>query len=741
MATYNKPGVYIEETLTPNIPTTSAISGSVAAFIGYADRGPTSGSSGNIAGTPTLVTSWNDFVNAFSYGSTVNAFTGIPTTILASASCATTSSVVTLNGANAAAVTDFLKVGSALTLVSGTGTLQPGTVVTGITDQKNFTISKTPSVALSDAVLSATEDPSLKYAVKSFFDNGGSQAYIVRDVNPNAISASVDLRDRNGQTTLAGAITFDATTKYANKLLTISMTSGTPFAGFSSGKIISFSGVSPANYTFLNNNQWVIDSVAGDSRSIDIVCYPDTAISSTATATTASVTVVGGAQSTVGSLRVTAKGAGGWGNGIWVGTYPNSSDGYFDLHVYYDVATTVSTGVTDADRVERFTYLNMDPTSDRYAPTAVNSSWITLTDLGSAATGSARLPRFTGTWGTATSYNVDTSNKYAFKWNVSSFTASPYAVRVGVSSDSSIQLSQTFGVDGQTFRTASNTIAKLDAVTSPLIINWANNSVTSDVNAMTAYAASRGDSFVVIDAADVSVSSVLGTTTDSGISSYSTNTNYGAAYYPRIVIADPASTTGGTVSIAPGGSVAAIYASTDASRGVYKAPAGAAALVRPAVSVASISNADFNLIGNNPVNLNVIRYVPGSGICVMGARTLSNASVDRYVPVRRTLNYLGSSIKNITSFAVFEPNDQNLWSQVNSVVNTFLNEFWRRGGLVGAIPSQAFYVRCDSTINTASAINAGELHIEVGVALQKPAEFVIIRLSQLNGGATVTTSV
>ena len=737
MATYNKPGVYIEETLTPNAPTASSISDTVAAFIGYADRGPTAGASSNIAGAPTLVTSWNDFVNTFSFGSTINTFSGIPTTVLAHASCSTTSTVVTLaNGAT----TDFLKVGSELAIVSGTGTLQPGTLVTGVNDSTNFTIDKAPSVALSDATVSAVADKDLKYAVKSFFDNGGSKAYIVRDINPNATYASTDLRDRNGQTTLSGAITFDATTEYASKLLSISMTSGTPFAGFSSGKTVEFSGIT-GDYDFLNGKKWVVDTVAGNSQSIKIVAYPDTAIVSTTTATTASVAITGGSQSSVGSLRVTAKGAGNWGNGIWVGVYPNASEGYFDLHVYYDTSATVSSSITSADRVERFTYLNMDPASDRYAITAVQSDWITLTDLGSAATGEYRLPRFPGVWGTASSYNVDTADQYSFTWNVSSFNSSPYAVRVGVSSEPTVQLTQQFGVDGSNYRTASTVISKLDAVSSPLVINWAGNNTTSDVNALMSYASDRGDSFVVIDTYQGTVNEVLSNTTDIGVGSYASNTNYGAAYYPYIVIADPASTTGGTVSIAPGGSVVATYTSTDASRGVFKAPAGAAAVVRPAISVQSISNSDFNLIGNNPVNLNVIRFVPGSGICVMGARTLSNASVDRYVPVRRTLNYLGASLKNITAFAVFEPNDKNLWAQVNGTVSQFLNDFWRRGGLVGATPDQAFYVRCDSTINTTNAINAGELHIEVGVALQKPAEFVIIRLAQLDGGATVTTSV
>jgi phage tail sheath protein FI len=174
---------------------------------------------------------------------------------------------------------------------------------------------------------------------------------------------------------------------------------------------------------------------------------------------------------------------------------------------------------------------------------------------------------------------------------------------------------------------------------------------------------------------------------------------------------------------------------------VFKAPAGSAAVIRPAVSVTALTNDEFNLVSGNPTNLNIIRFVPGSGICVMGARTLGSLYSDRYVPVRRTLNYLSSNLKNITEFAVFEPNDQNLWSTVRGVVSGFLDDFWRNGGLAGAIAADAFYVKCDSSINTPAVVSSGELRIEVGVALQRPAEFVIIKIGQIDGGATVTTSV
>jgi hypothetical protein len=105
------------------------------------------------------------------------------------------------------------------------------------------------------------------------------------------------------------------------------------------------------------------------------------------------------------------------------------------------------------------------------------------------------------------------------------------------------------------------------------------------------------------------------------------------------------------------------------------------------------------------------------------------------------LNYISSNLKNLTQYAIFEPNDANLWNSLDGVVSGFLDGFWRSGGLMGASASQAYYIKCDETINTPAVIAAGEVRIEVGVALQRPAEFVIIKIGQIDGGATVTTSI
>jgi phage tail sheath protein FI len=115
----------------------------------------------------------------------------------------------------------------------------------------------------------------------------------------------------------------------------------------------------------------------------------------------------------------------------------------------------------------------------------------------------------------------------------------------------------------------------------------------------------------------------------------------------------------------------------------------------------------------------------------MGARTLlQNGTADKYVNMRRSLNYIRKNLKNLTEFAIFENNDERLWAQIRSSLTLFLDQYRNQGGLRGASAAQAFFIKCDAENNTAQAIANGEVHIQVGVALQYPAEFIVIDLSQ-----------
>jgi phage tail sheath protein FI len=171
---------------------------------------------------------------------------------------------------------------------------------------------------------------------------------------------------------------------------------------------------------------------------------------------------------------------------------------------------------------------------------------------------------------------------------------------------------------------------------------------------------------------------------------------------------------------------------TDASRGVFKAPAGIATTVAGVVAVEkSFTSTELDSMNSSTSPVNPLRQIPGAGLSVMGARTLKqDGTANKYVNMRRSLIYIRKQLKNNTEFAIFENNDEALWSRIRSALNVFLSEYKNQGGLRGATNAQAFFIKCDAENNTATTIANGEVHIQVGVALQYPSEFIVIDLSQ-----------
>ena len=240
--------------------------------------------------------------------------------------------------------------------------------------------------------------------------------------------------------------------------------------------------------------------------------------------------------------------------------------------------------------------------------------------------------------------------------------------------------------------------------------------------------ASANKSFVVLETPEdqnvANAISFAGSLTDSA---------YAAVYYPWVYISDPLGRgTGSLRKIGPAGSIAGLYLATDTSRGVFKAPAGIGTTVQGIVAVEqsfTSKNLDDMNASTSPVN--PIRQIPGAGLSVMGARTLKqDGTANKYVNMRRSLNYIEKELSNLTQFAIFENNDENLWARIRTVLNVFLNEYKNRGGLRGATASQAYFIKCDAENNSATSIANGEVRIQVGVALQYPAEFIVIDLSQ-----------
>lgn len=209
------------------------------------------------------------------------------------------------------------------------------------------------------------------------------------------------------------------------------------------------------------------------------------------------------------------------------------------------------------------------------------------------------------------------------------------------------------------------------------------------------------------------------------------NDSYMAVYTPWVVIPDP-STPGGTLSVPPGGSVMGVVARTDATNGVFRSPAGVIASITNALGV-DTKFTDTEQGDLNQGHVNVIRPVAGAGIAVMGARTRKKYGVDMYVAPRRTLIYLKEILRDATQFAVFENNDERLWARMRGIADQVLRPLWTAGGLRGSSASEAYFIQCDATINTPTVIASGEVRMEVGVALEYPAEFVVIRVSQFDG--------
>ncbi len=208
----------------------------------------------------------------------------------------------------------------------------------------------------------------------------------------------------------------------------------------------------------------------------------------------------------------------------------------------------------------------------------------------------------------------------------------------------------------------------------------------------------------------------------------------GTFYFPQIQVRDPLS-PGSLVNVAPSGHIAGIWARTDATRGVHKAPANEP--IRGALNITQLlTDADQGEL--NPFGVNCIRFFSREGIRVWGARTLAAGSSEwRYLSVRRLFNMIKESIEESTRYIVFEPNDPTLWKNIRRDVGAFLTRVWRDGALMGRTPEEAFFVKCDDETNPPDVIDAGQVITLVGIAPVKPAEFVIFRISQSADGAHV----
>ncbi|MBD2503811.1 phage tail sheath family protein [Anabaena azotica] len=221
---------------------------------------------------------------------------------------------------------------------------------------------------------------------------------------------------------------------------------------------------------------------------------------------------------------------------------------------------------------------------------------------------------------------------------------------------------------------------------------------------------------------------IQGTTKDS---------NFGAIYFPWIKVTDPTRqmmepNSDGSLIMPPSGHIAGVYARVDADRGVFKAPGNEG--IRGALDVEyQLTKSDQD--GLNPGGVNIIRSF-NSNVKIWGARTMGGDANGefKYISTRRLFNFLRESIDEGTQFAVFEPNSPALWQRIKRNVGDFLLGQWRDGALLGETPEKAFFVKCDEETNPRTVREQGQVITQVGVAIVKPAEFVIFRIQQRTGG-------
>lgn len=431
----------------------------------------------------------------------------------------------------------------------------------------------------------------------------------------------------------------------------------------------------------------------------------------TAESTVASATLTRNEENADGDMvdvdvvDVTAVGPGVWGGRVAVGveSAPAGGDDAFTLIVRYwsdpDAAATAETDGVDADGLaapdveEVFSDLTATETGSTYYETTVNGTSV-LVELERKTSGS-----------------VDETTDSV--WLGGSFPGSTPSVSATTYDGSS--------TPGE--RTGLAAFAEIDDVAIVCVPDEARSDGTfGDLKGkVETHCATMGDRFAVLQApADFSI--------DSPTTPLSSS--YAAFYCPWLDVRNPV--TGAVTAVPPGGHVAGIYARNDAQRGVHKAPANEP--VRGIVGLdTKISRADQD--GLNPLGINAIREFPGRGVRVWGARTLADDPQWKYVNVRRLFLYLEESMDEGTHWAVFENNDQRLWARFRQSLSNFLTTAWRDGALMGTTPEEAFYVTCDRSTMTQDDIDNGRLVAEVGVAPVKPAEFVIIRITQSAGTA------
>ncbi len=561
----------------------------------------------------------------------------------------------------------------------------------------------------------------LGYAVSHFFTNGGQQAYIVRVVQ-GALQGAAAGTPATGAVTIpvaGGSIAFTAKTSggWANAYgILVSASAGTTFnaavvlGGAAPVTLETFTGLSASAPGTLNSRYVTIKASGPPTAALANGLYLLTG-GADGNAAAPSSLVLNAAGSTTTGFTITAQSPGAWANLLALTASPQAGDAT-NTRFGLTVSTLGPNGTLAV--VESYNNLSVLPADPFYALTVINadSNYITLTLLGIPTTAPAAL-------------------------------SAPGQFLTG-GADGAVLDPTLDGVSGGAFMTALNAdgtgtggVHLLDRVDAFNLLCVPGESQAAVVGNLQKYCHDHR-AFYIVDPPQTATAAGLATSGPAGSSSGSLTGQYSnssAFYFPWVQAPDPL--VGGRPSLfPPSGFIAGIFASTDATRGVWKAPAGIDA------SLTGVTGLQYNLTdqenGNlNTQGINCLREFKVYGDVVWGARTLqgsdSAGSQWKYVPIRRLALFIESSLVDGTQWVVFEPNDQSLWSQIRLNIGAFLQNLFLQGAFQGSTPQQAYFVKCDADNNPQSTIDLGIVNILVGFAPLYPAEFVVIQIQQMAG--------
>jgi phage tail sheath protein FI len=422
------------------------------------------------------------------------------------------------------------------------------------------------------------------------------------------------------------------------------------------------------------------------------------------------------------TLKVQAANPGSWGDSLQVAVTSEPPHHVFNLFVRETATVGSRLQVLSS---ESYRNLNMDKASQNYAPAVINASGasqlVHLTDVGIGVFPNFVLPYGSGLPPETAYQSLSGGNDGSFIDPITKNFIDP------------LDFANQIADPGK-----SKGMYSLDRI-APFIFNilcipaaakLSMPYLKQVIDAATAYCEEKRAFFIVDIAPDVDEPNIMATwVVDNNI----TISKNAAVYFPRLEIVDVLN--GQMRNVGASGTLAGVYARIDATRGIWKAPAGTEATLRGANVTAKLTDLENGTL--NPLGINVLRMFPIFGNVSWGARTLEgsnqNPSEWKYIPVRRMALFLEESLYQGLKWVVFEPNDEPLWASIRLNVGAFLQNLFRQGAFQGRTPREAYFVKCDRETTTQTDINDGIVNIVVGFAALKPVEFVVVKIQQMAG--------